>query len=102
MPVASGTLESRVRISRSSRFRLARHSAPRDSSRRANNGLGLLLRSELVLNYTAPSWLDIPAMVLIVISIPNSLQRLDPHPFSFLLLPQVDSSGGHPADVDNS
>jgi len=46
--------------------------------------------------------LDIPAMMPIVISTPNILQRLDPRPFSFLLLPQVDSGGGHPADVDNS
>jgi hypothetical protein len=61
-----------------------------------------LLRSELGLKCTAPSWLDIPAMMPIVISTPNILQRLDPRPFSFLLLPQVDSGGGHPADVDNS
>ncbi len=61
-----------------------------------------LLRSELGLKCTAPSWLSIPAMMPIVISTPNILQRLDPRPFSFLLLPQVDSSGGHPADVDNS
>jgi hypothetical protein len=61
-----------------------------------------LLRSELGLIRTAPSWLDIPAMMPIVISTPNILQRLDPRPFSFLLLPQVDSGGGHPADVDNS
>ena len=61
-----------------------------------------LLRSELGLKCTAPSWLGIPAMMPIVISTPNILQRLDRRPFSFLLLPQVDSSGGHPADVDNS
>jgi hypothetical protein len=61
-----------------------------------------LLRSELGLKCTAPSWSGIPAMMPIVISTPNILQRLDPRPFSFLLLPQVDSSGGHPADVDNS
>jgi hypothetical protein len=61
-----------------------------------------LLRSELGLKCTAPSWLGIPAMMPIVISTPNILQRLDPRPFSFLSLPQVDSSGGHPADVDNS
>jgi hypothetical protein len=61
-----------------------------------------LLRSELGLKCTAPSWLDIPAMMPIVISTPNILQRLDPRPFSFLLLPQIDSGGGHPADVDNS
>ncbi len=61
-----------------------------------------LLRSELGLKCTAPSWLDVPAMMPIVISTPNILQRLDPRPFSFLLLPQVDSAGGHPTDVDNS
>jgi len=61
-----------------------------------------LLRCELGLKCAAPSWLDIPAMMPIVMSTPNILQRLDPRPFSFLLLPQVDSSGGHPADVDNS
>lgn len=61
-----------------------------------------LLRCELGLKCTAPSWLDVPAMMPIVISTPNILQRLDPRPFTFLLLPQVDSAGGHPADVDNS
>lgn len=61
-----------------------------------------LLRSELGLKCRAPPWLDIPAMMPIVISTPNILQRLDPRPFRFLLLPQVDSGGGNPADVDNS
>ena len=41
-------------------------------------------------------------MMPIVISTPNILQRLDPRPFSFLLLPQVDSGRGHPANVDAS
>lgn len=61
-----------------------------------------LLRCELGLRCTAPSWLDLPAVMPIVISTPNILQRLDPRPFTFLLLPQVDRAGGHPADVDNS
>jgi hypothetical protein len=61
-----------------------------------------LLRCELGLECTAPPWLDVPAMMPIVISTPNILQRLDPRPFSFLLLPQVDSCGGHPANVDAS
>lgn len=60
-----------------------------------------LLRSELGLKCRAPPWLDIPAMMPIVISTPNILQRLDPRSFSFLLLPQVDSGSGNP-DVDNS
>jgi hypothetical protein len=61
-----------------------------------------LLWCELGLKCTAPLWLDVPAMMPIVISTPNILQRLDPRPFSFLLLPQVDSGGGHPANVDTS
>jgi len=46
--------------------------------------------------------LDVPAMMPIVISTPNILQRLEPRPFSFLLIPQVDSQGGLPANVDSS
>jgi hypothetical protein len=61
-----------------------------------------LLRCELGLECTAPTWLDIPAMMPIVISTPNILQRLEPRPFSFLLIPQVDSQGGLPANVDAS
>jgi hypothetical protein len=30
------------------------------------------------------------------------LQRLEPRPFGFLLIPQVDSQGGLPANVDGS
>jgi hypothetical protein len=41
-------------------------------------------------------------MMPIVISTPNILQRLEPRPFSFLLIPQVDSMGGLPANVDGS
>src|ERR1700747_2399786 len=41
-------------------------------------------------------------MILIVISTPNILQRLEPRPFGFLLIPQVDSQGGLPANVDGS
>jgi len=61
-----------------------------------------LLRCELGLECTAPRWLDIPAMMPIVISTPNILQRLEPRPFSFLLIPQIDSQGGLPANVDGS
>jgi hypothetical protein len=41
-------------------------------------------------------------MMPIVISTPNILQRLEPRPFSFLLIPQIDSQGGLPANVDGS
>jgi len=41
-------------------------------------------------------------MMPIVISTPNILQRLEPRPFSFLLIPQVDSQGGLPANVDSN
>jgi hypothetical protein len=61
-----------------------------------------LLRCELGLECTAPTWLDVPAMMPIVISTPNILQRLDSRPFSFLLIPQVDSQGGLPANVDSN
>ena len=53
-----------------------------------------LLRCELGflgLKCTTPAWLDVPAMMPIVISAPNILQRLEPRPFSFLLIPQVNS-----------
>jgi hypothetical protein len=67
-----------------------------------------LLRGELRCRFfgreacSAPTWLDIPAMMPIVISTPNILQRLEPRPFSFLLIPQIDSQGGLPANVDGS
>jgi hypothetical protein len=61
-----------------------------------------LLRCELGLECNVPTWLDVPAMMPIVISTPNILQRLEPRPFSFLLIPQVDSLGGLPANVDSS
>lgn len=61
-----------------------------------------LLRCELGLQCTAPTWLNIPAMMPIVVSTPNILQRLEPRPFSFLLIPQVDSQGGLPANVDSN
>ena len=61
-----------------------------------------LLRCELGFACTAPTWLDVPAMMPIVISTPNILQRLEPRPFNFLLIPQVDSTGGLPANVDAS
>lgn len=41
-------------------------------------------------------------MMPIVISTPNILQRLEPRPFSFLLIPQIDSQGGLPANVDGN
>jgi len=61
-----------------------------------------LLRRELGLECTTPTWLDVPAMMPIVISTPNVLQRLEPRPFSFLLIPQIDSQGGLPANVDGT
>ena len=39
-----------------------------------------LLRCELGLECTAPTWLNVPAMMPIVISTPNILQRLEPRP----------------------
>ena len=61
-----------------------------------------LLCCEMGLECTTPTWIDIPAMMPIVISTPNILQRLEPRPFSFLLIPQIDSQGGLPANVDGS
>jgi hypothetical protein len=46
--------------------------------------------------------INVPAMMPIVIRTRNILQRLEPRPFSFLLIPQVDSQGGLPANVDGS
>ncbi len=61
-----------------------------------------LLRQALGLPPKKPSWLDIPAMMRIVLSTPHVLQRLNrsTRPFSFLFCPLIDTVAGYPAGVD--
>jgi hypothetical protein len=63
---------------------------------------GWLLREALGLQRTNPAWLDLPAMMRIVLSTPHVLQRLgrSTRPFNFLLCPLIDPVAGYPAGVD--
>jgi hypothetical protein len=61
-----------------------------------------LLCEALGLPLSRPSWLDLPAMMRIVLSTPHVLQRLGRYtrPFNFLLCPLIDTVAGYPAGVD--
>jgi DNA polymerase type B, organellar and viral len=61
-----------------------------------------LLRQALEMPPKKPAWLDIPAMMRIVLSTPHVLQRLNrsTRPFSFLFCPMIDTVAGYPAGVD--
>jgi hypothetical protein len=61
-----------------------------------------LLREALGLPRNNPAWLDLPAMMRIVLSTPHVLQRLgrSTRPFNFLLCPLIDPVAGYPASVD--
>ena len=61
-----------------------------------------LLRQELELQPQTPAWLDIPAMMRIVLSTPNVLDRLKyfTRPYNFLFCPLIDPLAGIPANVD--
>jgi len=61
-----------------------------------------LLRRELGLQRRAPIWLDLPAMMRIVLSTPHVLARLNylTRPFNFLFCPLIDPVAGYPANVD--
>jgi len=61
-----------------------------------------LLRETLGLPRREPSWLDLPAMMRIVLSTPHVLHRLNrsTRPYNFLLCPLIDTVTGYPAGVD--
>lgn len=61
-----------------------------------------LLRQELGLRRRAPAWLDVPAMMRIVLSTPHVLGRLNylTRPYNFLFCPLIDPIAGYPANVD--
>jgi hypothetical protein len=61
-----------------------------------------LLREALGLPRREPSWIDLPAMMRIVLSTPHVLQRLDfsTRPYNFLFCPLIDTVAGYPAGVD--
>jgi hypothetical protein len=61
-----------------------------------------MLRQGLELQPIAPAWLDIPAMMRIVVSTPHVLGRLNyfTRPYNFLFCPLIDAVAGYPANVD--
>jgi hypothetical protein len=65
-----------------------------------------LLRKEQGLRSEAPSWLDLPAMMRMVLTTPNVLKNRRPEwlgPFSFFLFPIVSERlGGYPSGFDKS
>jgi hypothetical protein len=64
-----------------------------------------LLRKELKLPAEEPPWLDLPAMMRMVVTTPNVFKHQRPEwlgPFNFFLYPIVSVLGGYPAGYDNS
>jgi hypothetical protein len=64
-----------------------------------------LLRKELKLRAEEPRWLDLPAMMRMVVTTPNVFKHQRPEwlgPFNFFLFPLVSVLGGYPAGYDNS
>jgi hypothetical protein len=64
-----------------------------------------LLRKELRLRPEEPPWLDLPAMMRMVVTTPNVFKHQRPEwlgPFNFFLFPLVSVLGGYPAGYDNS
>jgi DNA polymerase type B, organellar and viral len=61
-----------------------------------------MLREVLSLPRTAPPWLDLPAMMRVVLSTPLILDRLNrqTRPFSFLFCPLIDPLVGYPIGAD--
>jgi len=61
-----------------------------------------MLREALGLPRKIPTWLNVPAMMRIVLSTPFVLARLNrsTRPYNFLLCPLIDSVAGYPANVD--
>lgn len=67
---------------------------------------GHLLRRELALPLKEPSWLDLPAMMGMVLTTPDILKNRRPEwlgPFNFFLFPIIpEKLGGYPAGFDKS
>jgi hypothetical protein len=64
-----------------------------------------LLRKELKLRPEEPHWLDLPAMMRMVVTTPNVFKQQRPEwlgPFNFFLFPLVSVLGGYPAGYDKS
>jgi len=64
-----------------------------------------LLRKELKLRAEEPPWLDLPAIMRMVVTTPNVFKHQRPEwlgPFNFFLFPLVSFLGGYPAGYDNS
>jgi hypothetical protein len=64
-----------------------------------------LLRKELKLRPKEPPWLDLPAMMRMVVTTPNIFKHRRPEwlgPFNFFLFPLVSVIGGYPAGFDKS
>ncbi len=61
-----------------------------------------MLRQELGLPHRMPSWVELPAMMRIVLSTPHVLGRLNysTRPYNFLFCPLIDPVAGYPANVD--
>ena len=57
-----------------------------------------MLRDVLGITTTRPNWLDLPAMMRIVLSTPLVLERLSrgTRPYNFLFCPLIDGSVGYP------
>jgi hypothetical protein len=64
-----------------------------------------LLRKEFGIRSTEPSWLDLPAMMRMVVTTPNVLKNQRPEwlgPFNFFLFPLLSQLGGYPSGFDTS
>jgi hypothetical protein len=64
-----------------------------------------LLRKELRLRPKEPSWLDLPAMMRMVVTTPNVLKNQRPEwlgPFNFFLFPLLSELGGYPFGFNKS
>lgn len=64
-----------------------------------------LLRRELKLRAEEPPWLELPAMMRMVVTTPNVFKHQRPEwlgPFNFFLFPIASVLGGYPAGYDNS
>ena len=64
-----------------------------------------LLKKELKLKLNEPSWLDLPAMMRMVVTTPNVFKQKRPEwlgPFNFFLFPLISVLGGYPAGYDKS
>ena len=67
-------------------------------------GLGMMLRSRLGTTATAPTWLELPAMMRVVLSTPLVVDRLGHYmrPYNFVLCPLIDGAVGYPSDLDRT